>query len=67
MKKGRLMALLKELETMKKITVSKWLSHIAVNYGIRRPTGLEYLREWEDGGYITIEESVIKFVKNIEE
>ncbi len=67
MKKGRLMALLKELESLKKIKINKWLSHVAINYGIRRPTGLEYLREWEDGGYIKIENDVIQFVKNIED
>jgi hypothetical protein len=67
MKKGRLRALLEELESMRKIRVSKWLSHIAVHYGIRRPTGLEYLREWEDGDYIIIEEGIITFVRNIED
>jgi hypothetical protein len=67
MKKGRLRALLQELEGIEEIRVNKWLSYIAVKYGIRRFTGLEYLREWEDGGYITIEDGVIRFVRNVEE
>jgi hypothetical protein len=65
MKRGRVRALLTELEKTKEISMNKWLSDIAVNYGIRRATGLEYLREWEDGGYIRIEDSSIKFVKNV--
>jgi hypothetical protein len=66
-KKGRLRALLMELENMKEIGISKWLSHTAIRYGIRRATALEYLREWEDGGYIVIKDDVIKFVKGIED
>jgi len=66
MKRGRVRALLKELEGIKEINVNKWLSVTAVKYGIRRATALEYLREWEDGGYITINDDIIKFVKNVE-
>jgi len=66
MKRGRVRALLKELEGVKEINVSKWLGDIAVKYGIRRATALEYLREWEDGGYITIDNGTVKFVKNVE-
>jgi hypothetical protein len=67
MKQGRVRALLEELEALKEIGVRKFLSDIAVKYGIKRTTGLEYLTEWEDGGYITIENNVIKFVKKVED
>jgi hypothetical protein len=40
MKKGRLKALLEELETVKEIKVNKWLSNLAIRYGIRRSTAL---------------------------
>jgi hypothetical protein len=55
------------LEGVKEIRVIKWLSDVAVKYGIRRATALEYLREWEDGGYIMIEDGILKFVRGIED
>jgi hypothetical protein len=67
MKRGRMKFLLREIESAKEIGVSEWLSKIAVRYGIRRNTGIEYLNDWQDGGYITIENGVIKFLRNVEE
>jgi len=55
--------LLEEIETMGEILVSKFLSYIAIRYGIRRDTGLEYIRDWCDGGYISIHNDIIKFMK----
>ena len=67
MTRGRMSALLEEIRSKKEMSVTKFLSYIAVKYGIRRATGQEYLRDWLDGGYITIEKDVIKFVKTDEE
>lgn len=58
--------LLEEIEKIKEISVAEFLSYIAVRYGIRRATGYEYLNDWVDGGYITIQDNVIKFVKKPE-
>ncbi len=66
MKLGRVRALLVELEKMKQVHTDKWLSYIALRYGIRRATGIEYIREFEDGGYIKIENDNIIFVKKLE-
>lgn len=67
MKQGRMKSLLEDLEKRKRISVTEFLSYIAVNYGIRRSTGQEYLRDWIDGGYITIEKGIIFFLKKNEE
>jgi hypothetical protein len=67
MKLGRMKSLLEEIENDGETSVSEFLSHIAVDYGIRRTTGLEYLRDWIDGGYITIEKNIIKFKKKSED
>jgi DNA-binding transcriptional regulator YhcF (GntR family) len=66
MKRGRLNYLLDELKVFEEIPVYRWLSHVAVTYGIRRTTAKEYLEDLVDGGYITIEREIIKFVKDIE-
>lgn len=67
MKKERMKNLLLELEEAKAIPVRRFLSMVAVNYGIRRTTALEYIRDWEDGGYISVEKNVIKFIKRPDE
>lgn len=67
MKLGRMKFLLGSIMEAKEVSVEGFLSSIAVNYGIRRATGLEYLRDWEDGGYITIQGKSIKFAKKSEE
>lgn len=67
MKQGRMKSLLEDLEERKKISITEFLSYIAVNYGIRRSTGQEYLRDWVDGDYITIEKGIIRFLKKNEE
>jgi hypothetical protein len=66
MKLKRMSVLLQEIEKMSEIAVPDFLSYISVRYGIRRATGLEYLEDWSDGGYITINDNVIKFVKKPE-
>jgi hypothetical protein len=59
-------ALLEEIEKLGQISVTEFLSYIAVRYGVRRKTGVEYLDDWVDGGYITIQDNIIKFVKKPE-
>lgn len=59
-------ALLEEIEKLGQISVTEFLSYIAVRYGVRRKTGFEYLDDWVDGGYITIQDNIIKFVKKPE-
>jgi hypothetical protein len=66
MKQNRMRALLEEIQKLREIHVSEFLSYIAVRYGIRRTTGFEYLDDWVDGGYITIEDNTIKFAKKPE-
>jgi hypothetical protein len=66
MKQNRMCALLEEIEKNKEMPVSEFLSYIAVRYGIRRTTGYEYLDDWLDGGYITVEDNIIKFAKKPE-
>ena len=66
MKRGRMMCLLEELEKMGEVPVLEFLSYIAVKYGIRRTTGLEYLEDWSDGGYISLERDIIRFLKKPE-
>lgn len=65
-KRERMKYLLEELETTKEIPVPKFLSMIQVRYGIRSTTGEEYLDAWIHGGYITIQNDMIKFVKKPE-
>ena len=66
MKRGRMMYLLEELEKMGEVPVPEFLSYIAVKYGIRRTTGLEYLEDWSDGGYISLEKGIIRLLKKPE-
>jgi len=66
MKLKRMSILLQEIEKMGEISISDFLSYIAVRYGIRRTTGFEYLDDWLDGGYIAIDDNMIKFVKKPE-
>lgn len=63
MKLKRMNILLREIESSGEIAVTEFLGYIAVRYGIRRTTGLEYLDDWVDSGYISISNDVIKFVK----
>jgi hypothetical protein len=65
-KQNRMRALLEEIEKLGQISLTEFLSYIAVRYGIRRTTGFEYLDDWVDGGYITIQDNIIKFVKKPE-
>jgi hypothetical protein len=62
-KQNRMRALLEELAEIREMPVAKFLSYVAVRYGIRRTTTFEYLDDWHDGGYITIQDNIIKFVK----
>jgi hypothetical protein len=62
-KRHRMKYLLEEIEEKKEMHISSFLSHAAVNYGIRRATSLEYLEDWTDGGYIVIDKNIIRFVK----
>ena len=62
-KRARMKFLLNEIEEKKEMPISEFFSYIAINYGIRRPTGEEYLEAWIDGGFIRIENEIIKFVK----
>ena len=66
MKQNRMRALLEELAEIGEIPVTEFLSYVAVRYGIRRTTVFEYLDDWLDGGYITIQDNIIKFVKKPE-
>ena len=63
MKKGRMRCLLEELEQVGTIGIKDFLSHIAVDYGIRRSTGHEYIQDWLDAGCISIEDGKIKFLR----
>lgn len=63
MKRKRMRILLREIEKLEEISMPKFLSYIANKYGIRRATGYEYLEDWCDSGYISIDENIIKFVK----
>jgi len=59
--------LLEEIERKGEISVPKFLGTFAHKFGIRRVTVLEYLRDWIDAEYITIENNVIKFLKKPED
>lgn len=63
MKRDRMRCLLEELERVKAMKIKDFLSHIAINYGIRRTTGEEYIRDWLDAGCIAIENDKIKFLR----
>jgi hypothetical protein len=67
MKKGRMKFLLEEIEKKETIPLMEFLSYIAINYGIRRETGWEYIRDWIDGGCISVDNHIIKFIKKPEE
>jgi hypothetical protein len=63
----RMKILLEEIEQRKKVSVKEFLSSIAVSYGIRRKTGLEYISDWVDGEYISVQNGVITFLKKPKE
>jgi hypothetical protein len=65
-KRARMKYLFNEIESRKEITTDEFLGSIAVNHGIRRATGEEYLQDWMDAGYITIQKNMIKLVKKPE-
>ena len=65
-KRKRMMILLAEIEQMKRIPLKEFFSHVAVQYGIRRDTAVEYVEDWIDGGYISVENNVIHFIKKPE-
>ena len=67
MKQKRMKYLLEQLEQKGKMKLNEFLSNIAVHYGIRKATGMEYIEAWMDGGYVTIEGDVIKYVRKPEE
>ena len=67
MKKERMQYLLEELEEKKEVKLSEFLSSIAIQYGIRKATGLEYIQAWVDGGYVSVQGDVIRFLKKPEE
>lgn len=66
-KRARMKYLLEEIERSGEVPIPKFLSSIAVQYGIRRATGLEYLRDWIDGDYISIKNNIIRFLKKPED
>lgn len=58
--------LLDEIEKEGSVPIARFLSYVAVRYGIRRATAMEYLEDWSDGGYISLNNGIIKFVKKPE-
>ena len=66
LKLKRMRWLLQEIQNSGEIPLSKFFSYVAVRYGLRRATAEEYLEEWSDGGYISINNNIIKFVKKPE-
>lgn len=62
MKRDRMRCLLEELERVKAMKIKDFLSHISINYGIRRATGEEYIRDWVDAGCVIVEGDTLKFV-----
>jgi hypothetical protein len=65
-KRARMKYLFNELKEGKKVTTEEFLGSIAVHHGIRRTTGEEYLRDWMDSGYITIDNNKIRLVRKPE-
>jgi hypothetical protein len=63
MKLRRMNFLLEEIEERGSVQIDEFLGSIATNYGIRRPTGEEYLRDWIDSGCITVQKNTVTFVK----
>ena len=63
MKLERMRVLLEEIKEAGTIPVTKFLGSIAVQYGIRRATAWEYIRDYVDAGHITVENNVIKYVE----
>ena len=57
-------ALLIQIEEAGTIPLNRFLSRVAIQYGIRRKTALEYINDWLDGGYISIENQVIHFISS---
>jgi len=66
MKYERMKYLLDELEEIREVRLSEYLSHLAIDYGIRKKTALEYIEAWKDGGCITVKGDKIKFLKKPE-
>lgn len=63
MKQERMRYLLEELEQNGETNLNEFLSHISIDYGIRRATGKEYLQDWIDAGCISIQGNKIKFLR----
>ena len=66
MKMRRMRILLEEIQKAEEIPVPKFLSYVANRWVIRRTTTLEYLEDWCDGEYVSINNNVIKFLKKPE-
>ena len=64
MKQERMKYLLEKLEQNGETNLNEFLSHISIDYGIRRNTGKEYIQDWLDAGCITIQGDKIKFLRN---
>lgn len=67
MKQRRMKYLLEKLEQKGQMKLREFLSSLAIHYGIRKSTGMEYIEAWVDGGYVSVEGDVIKFLKKPEE
>jgi len=65
-KRARMKYLFEEIEERKEVPISEFYSYVEIRYGIRRATFEEYLEAWLDGGFIRIENAIIKFVKRPE-
>lgn len=57
---------MKRIQKAEEIPVPKFLSYASNRWGIRRTTTLEYLEDWCDGEYVSINNNVIKFLKKPE-
>lgn len=55
--------LLLELRELGSIPLRQFLGSVAVAHGIRRATAWEYIRDWMDAGYITIQDNTIYYQK----
>jgi hypothetical protein len=63
MKHRRMKILLAMIERKGQMSITKFLGYVAVRYGIRRATAMEYLDDWSDVGCISVDNGIIKFVK----
>jgi hypothetical protein len=66
LKLRRMRCLLQEIMKAGEMPVPKFISYVANRYGLRRATAEEYLDEWLDGGYVSIQDNIIKFIKKPE-